>query len=149
MIARCLFYLLVALGGAGLTVQMAWNSRLRAATGSPVLTTLVSICVSLLSLTLVWLSGVTPRGSLPSFGSLPRWAWLGGVFAAYYLVVSLIAIPRLGAAAVFALVIAGQMTAALVVDSSGLFGVAQVPLSALRLVGTVLLLAGVVLIQQR
>jgi transporter family-2 protein len=71
------------------------------------------------------------------------------VFAAYYLVASLIAIPRLGAAAVFSLVIAGQMIGALILDATGAFGVTQIGLSTSRIMGTALLLAGVILIQKR
>ncbi len=149
MILRTLLVILVALGGVGLTVQMAWNARLRVSAGSPVLTTIISVAVTLLSLTVVWASGATDRGSIPAFNSLPKWAWFGGVFAGYYLVVSLIAIPKLGAAAVFSLVITGQMMGALLLDSTGAFGVSQIPLTASRLLGTALLLAGVVLIQKR
>jgi transporter family-2 protein len=149
MLTRSIFILLVALGGAGLTIQMAWNARLRTSTGSPVLTTIISILVSLLSLVLVWASGVTNRGSIPAFNSLPKWAWFGGVFAAYYLVASLIAIPKLGAAAVFSLVIAGQMVGALILDSTGAFGVSQISLTTTRVLGTALMLIGVILIQKR
>src|SRR5207237_2732458 len=145
MFTRLVFFLLVALGGAGLTIQMAWNARLRTSTGSPVLTTLISVVVSLLSLALLWASGATDRGSLPAFNSVPKWAWFGGVFAAYYLVASLIAIPKLGAAAVFSLVIAGQMLGALILDSTGAFGVARLALTTPRLLGTALLLIGVIL----
>src|ERR1044071_6515064 len=105
---RLFFFLLVALSGAGLTLQMAWNARLRTGTGSPILATLISVLVSLVSLLVVWASGTTERGSIPAFNSLPKWAWLGGVLGVFYLVASLIAIPRLGAAAVFSLVIAGD-----------------------------------------
>jgi len=149
MLNRFVFLLLVAIGGAGLTLQMAWNARLRAATGSPILTTMISICVSFLSLALVWVSGAADRGSIPAFNSLPKWGWFGGVFAAYYLVASLIAIPKLGAAAVFSLVIAGQMVAALILDSTGAFGVARFSLSVSRVLGTVMLLIGVMLIQRK
>jgi transporter family-2 protein len=149
MIARLGIFLLVALGGAGLTVQMAWNARLRTSTGSPVLATIISLAVSSLALALVWVSGATSRGTLPAFNSLPKWAWFGGVFAAYYLVASLIALPKLGAAAVFSLVIVGQMVAALILDSTGAFGVARVSLSGSRVFGTLLLIAGVVLLQRK
>ncbi len=149
MFTRLVFALLVALGGAGLTVQMAWNARLRTATGSPVLTTIISVCVTLVSLALVWASGATDRGTIPAFNSIPKWAWFGGVFAGYYLVASLIGIPKLGAAAVFSLVIAGQMIGSLILDSTGAFGVAQISLSASRVLGTALLLLGVILIQRR
>src|SRR5436309_2262745 len=146
MLTRLLFILLVALGGAGLTIQMAWNNRLRIATGSAVLTTIISVLVTLTSLALVWASGTTDRGTIPAFNSIPKWAWFGGVFAGYYHVASLIGIPKLGAAAVFSLVIAGQMVAALILDSTGAFGVARLSLRMSRVLGTVLLLVGVILI---
>ena len=148
MIIRFILPLLVALGGAGLAMQAAWNARLRAATGSPVLTTIISVVVTLVSLILVWASGATARGSVPAFKSIPLWAWLGGLFAGFYLTASLIAIPRLGAAAVFSLVIAGQLIAALILDTTGAFGVPQIAFSAGRVLGVALLLAGVVLLQR-
>src|SRR5437660_8064319 len=43
----------------------------------------------------------------------PSGAWFGGVFAACYLVASLVAIPRLGSALVLSLVLAGLIVAAL------------------------------------
>jgi bacterial/archaeal transporter family-2 protein len=149
MFTRIILFLLVAIGGAGLTIQMAWNARLRSSTGSPVLTTMISVFVTLLSLALVWASGATNRGSIPAFNSLPQWAWFGGVLAAYYLVASLIAIPKLGVTVVFSLVICGQMIAALVLDSTGAFGVTQISLSVSRVLGTALLLIGVILIQKQ
>src|SRR4051812_29061333 len=59
----------------------------------------------------------------------------------------LIALPKLGAAAVFSLVIAGQLIAALVVDSTGVFAAVQIPFSLPRGVGALLLLLGAILIQ--
>ena|SRR5881394_281267 len=149
MLTRWLWFVLVALGGAALTIQAAWNARLRAATGSPVLTTMISVIITILCFALVWVSGVTPRGSMPGFQSAPKWAWGGGICAAYYLLVSLVALPRLGAAAVFCLIIAGQMMTAVVLDSTGAFEVARISLNPSRIIGTILLLAGVVLIQKR
>jgi bacterial/archaeal transporter family-2 protein len=148
MFSRGTLYILVALGGAGLALQMACNSRLRVATGSPVLATLISVVVTLISLTGVWASGVTPRGTLPAFSSVPIWAWGGGALAGYYLVASLVAIPRLGTAAVFSLVIAGQMITALVLDATGALGVAHIALNVKRVAGAALLLIGVVLLQK-
>src|SRR5690349_18353676 len=145
MLIRLFWFLLVAFGGAALTVQAVWNTRLRSATGSPVLTTMISVLITIVCLALVWASGLTPRGSVPPFQSLPKWAWCGGICAAYYLVASLVALPKLGAAAVFCLVIAGQMIAAILLDSSGAFDIPKISLTPSRIVGTVLLLAGVVL----
>ncbi|MEL6554407.1 MAG: DMT family transporter [Cyanobacteria bacterium J06621_11] len=148
MFNRLLLFLVVALGGAGLAVQSTWNARLRLATDSPVLATIVSLTVSLLALLLVWASGTTERGTLPALDSIPPWAWLGGLFAAYYLVSSLVAIPKIGVAAVFSLIITGQVIMSLVLDTTGAFGVNQISLSSSRLLGTILLLIGTILIQR-
>lgn len=149
MLARIILFLLVALGGAGLTMQMAWNARLRMATGSPVLTTIISVVITLVLLVVLWASGATDRGSIPAFNSIPLWAWFGGSFATYYLIASLVAIPKLGTASVFSLVIAGQMISALILDKTGAFGVPQISLSTPRILGTMLLLAGAILMQKR
>ncbi len=148
MINHFFLLILVMLGGAGLAIQSAWNARLQLSTGSPVLATIVSLTVSLLSLILVWASGTTARGSLPAFNAVPIWAWLGGVFAAYYLVSSLVAIPKIGVASVFSLIIAGQVLMSSVLDATGTFGVTQISLSASRVIGTLLLLTGAILIQR-
>ena len=148
MMTRLAVFLLVALGGAGLTFQMARNARLRVGTGSPVLTTMISVTVTLISLVVIWSSGVTSRGSIPAFNSLPRWAWFGGVFAGYYLVASLVAIPKLGAGAVFSLVIAGQVIAALILDATGAFGVPQVSFSTPRVLGAAMVILGAILVQK-
>lgn len=148
MFNRLLLLFLVALGGAGLAVQSTWNARLRLSTGSALLTTIVSLTVSLLALLLLWASGISERGTLPAFTSVPIWSWLGGVFAAYYLVSSLIAIPKIGVASVFSLIIAGQVLMSLVLDATGAFGVTQIHLSPSRLLGTLLLLAGTILVQK-
>jgi len=149
MFARLVLFLLVAHGGVALTLQMAWNARLRTATGSAVFTTMISVFITLLLLVLVWASGMTNRGSFPAVRSVPLWGWFGGVCAAYYLVAALIAIPKLGAATVFSLVIAGQMAAAVILDSTGSFALPQVPISWSRVFGTALLILGVLLIQKR
>jgi transporter family-2 protein len=47
------------------------------------------------------------------------------------------------------LVIAGQMLAALILDSTGAFGITRASLTVSRVVGAVLLLIGAILIQRK
>jgi transporter family-2 protein len=75
----------------------------------------------------------------------PARAWFGGLLGAFYVASSVIVGPRLGAAALLALTVFGQLVASLVVDNYGWLGFPQQPLTLTRLVGAVLLLAGVVL----
>jgi len=62
----------------------------------------------------------------------------GGVFSV---------LPALGAATLFALVIAGQVLAAVTLDHFGAFGLTPHPISAARVAGAALLIAGVILIR--
>src|SRR5205814_9704595 len=138
MLTRLIFLVLVAFGGAALAFQAAWNARLKLATGSAVLTTIISIIVTLISLVLLWATGATSRGSIPAFSSLPKWAWLGGVCAGYYLIASLMALPKLGAAAVFSLVIPRQLIAALILDSTDASRVSKIALTIIQALGVAL-----------
>jgi transporter family-2 protein len=80
---------------------------------------------------------------------VPAWAWLGGLLGAAYVTATTIAGPKLGAAMLLAMTLAGQMAAALLVDHYGVVGFPQSPVTPLRLLGAVLLVAGVLLIMKR
>jgi bacterial/archaeal transporter family-2 protein len=75
------------------------------------------------------------------------WAWTGGFFGAVYIAVSIFLVPRLGAAFFLALLVAGQMVASIAFDHLGLLGLSKHPIDLSRLIGAVLLVAGVVLIR--
>jgi transporter family-2 protein len=80
-------------------------------------------------------------------GSAPWWAWGGGLLGAFYLVASIVLAPRLGAGTTVALVVGGQMLAALVIDQFGLLRLPVHHASLPRVAGGVLVVAGVALIR--
>lgn len=88
-------------------------------------------------------------GSLRAVPELPWWMLLGGVLGAFIVLSITIAGPRIGTTATVALLIAGQLAAASVIDRYGWFGFERVGLTAARIVGIVLLVAGAVLILRR
>jgi len=87
-----------------------------------------------------WLPAASVAGS-------SWWLWTGGFFGAIYIVVAVVLLPRLGAATVVTLIVAGQMLTSLAFDHFGLLGIMQHPVSIFRLAGALLLVAGVILIQ--
>ena len=137
------------LGGVGLTLQAAVNARLREAVGAPVLSALISFLVGAVPLGLLAALGVFGRGRMPDLAANPWWMWIGGLFGAFYVTLAVIAVPRVGAAVVIACAVAGQMAAALLLDSFGWLGVPRAPLNLWRIAGAVLLMAGMLLIQQK
>ena len=143
--------LLLILGGIGLTVQSAVNTRLKEAIGAPVPSAIVSFGVGLAALGLLAAFGVLGRGrvSLSLLSENPWWMWIGGLFGAFYVVLAVVGVPKVGSAVVVSCAVFGQITAALVLDSFGWLGVPRAPLNLWRIAGAVLLMAGVLLIQQK
>jgi transporter family-2 protein len=141
-------HLIAALVGAGLTVQVGMNATVRLAVGSPMLAAIVNFVVGLAGLIIVALASGA-RWTPGSAATVPAWAWFGGLLGAAYVASTTVLGPRLGAAALLALTLAGQMAAALAVDHYGVIGFPQSPLTASRLLGAALLVAGVLLIMRR
>jgi transporter family-2 protein len=141
-------HLIAALVGAGLTVQVGMNATVRLAIGSPMLAAIVNFVVGLAGLVVVALASGA-RWTPGSAATVPAWAWFGGLLGAAYVASTTVLGPRLGAATLLALTLAGQMAAALAVDHYGVIGFPQSPLTASRLVGAALLVAGVLLIMRR
>ena len=75
------------------------------------------------------------------------WQWSGGVLGGVYLIALVALTPRLGVATFLACAVAGQMLVALLLDHFGLLGFPVHSISAVRLLGVLCLLLGVVLIR--
>jgi transporter family-2 protein len=134
------------LGGA-LSVQVGINAQLRTAIGHPVVAAAASFVVGTIGLLLV-IAAVRP--GLPSWTQLTRvpwWQWTGGLLGALYVAAAIVLAPRLGAAALLATIVAGQMLASLILDHFGLFGFPVQSVSALRVLAVTLIIGGVLLLQ--
>lgn len=141
-------HLMAAMVGAGLTVQVGMNATVRLAIGSPVLAAIVNFVVGLAALILVAVASGS-RWVPGSTATVPAWAWFGGVLGAVYVASTTVLGPRLGAAALLALTLSGQMLAALIIDHYGIIGFPQSTITPSRLLGAALLVAGVLLIMRR
>jgi transporter family-2 protein len=89
-----------------------------------------------------------PVPSSTAISRVPLWAWSGGIFGAIFIALSIITIPKLGGASYIALLVTGQMIAALAVDHFGWLGVQERPIDLPRMLGVALLIVGVVLIRR-
>jgi transporter family-2 protein len=141
---RGLAVLLTAVVGGILALQAPINSGLGRVTGS-VAAALVSFLVGTLVLVLV----VAVSGEASGLGSTfeVRWYYLlGGVLGAAYVTMALITVRTIGAGGVAAATVTGQLTTAVVIDRLGLLGLEQTTLSASRILGVGLLLAGTYLV---
>jgi bacterial/archaeal transporter family-2 protein len=137
------YYLFAVAAGAMLPVQFGINAQLAAWLGSPLRATLVSFVVGagvLLVATVLFARGVAEGRDL---GAAPWWVWVGGFLGAFYVLGSVVTAPKLGAAALFAFILAGQAIASLAVDHFGWVGFEENPITPGRLLGLALVAAGV------
>jgi transporter family-2 protein len=139
--------LLVVLAGGMLALQAPTNAILARAGGSPVLAALISFAVGTIALFVVWLASGNRPGAAP-FGGLPWYAWLGGLYGAFFVAIAAFAAPRIGLAPLITIGIGGQIVMALLLDHLGALGLPREPISVGRVLGALLVIAGVVLVRR-
>jgi bacterial/archaeal transporter family-2 protein len=141
--------IITALVGASLAVQIGLNATMSGHVGSPIAAALINFAVGTLVLFLIVLLG---RGSLPVLaqaGGAPWWAWGAGFLGACFVAASTAFGPLIGGAAFLALLVAGQMIAALAIDHYGVLGFPVRHIDGWRIAGALLVVAGVYLLTRR
>ena len=144
MLAYAFAILLVILGGLAAAAQAPINAALARSLGSPIAAASVSFAVGLvllLGLTALW-SGPAVVLRLPG---LPLWQLAGGVLGALYVFSMVIGVPQLGVVSALAALIVGQMLGAMVLDSSGAFGLAVQAITPQRILAVLMVIGGLVL----
>jgi transporter family-2 protein len=141
-------YLLFALlAGAMLPFQFGINAQLATWVGSPLRATLVSFAVGTLALAAVMIAAYRDWPPVEKMAGAPWWVWMGGFLGAFYVLGSIVTAPKLGAATLVAMILAGQAIASLLVDHFGWVGFEESPLTPGRLAGMALVAAGVALVR--
>jgi transporter family-2 protein len=146
--SRALAVALTVVAGCLVGAQPAVNARLGKAIGT-VQAASVSFLVGTVALVAIAAVVNGVWGTIAHAGGVPWWAFVGGLLGAAYVTVALVAVRTLGAAGLTAAVITGQLAISVLIDRFGLLGVAKQPVSAPRVAGLVLLVAGVVLVVRR
>jgi transporter family-2 protein len=140
------YVLFALLAGAMLPLQFGINAQLAEWVGGSVRAALVSFVVGAVALFFAALT--TVRYGWPErAGDAPWWIWIGGLLGAFYVLGSIVTAPKLGAATLVALILAGQAIASLLVDHFGWVGFEEHPITAVRVVGVLLLAGGVALVR--
>jgi len=134
--------------GVSVLVQQALNANLRAELNSAAWSGFTSYFLGVVFM--VCLAAVLrdPVPTASTIGRVPWWAWSGGIFGAIFIALSIVTIPKLGGAAYIAILVTGQMIAALAFDHFGWLGIPERQIDLSRLLGVALLVGGVVLIRR-
>jgi transporter family-2 protein len=142
-----MFWIGVALlAGALIPLQGALNARLGAAGSSLLHASLISFLVGTIAIAFYVLA-TRQTVSWSGFANAPWYTWLGGFCGAFSLTAIILMYPRLGPGLGFGLVVAGQLTASILLEHFNVLVAEPHPISLLRLVGLALVFGGVFLIR--
>lgn len=131
--------------GLVLPLQALINARLGHMTQGPLLAAFYSFLVGTCALAIALLVTRTPLPAMRELVALPPWLWTGGLIGAGFVLCGTLLVPQLGAAGLICLIVLGQLAGSLLLDHYGILGsVRQV--DAVRLLGALLVAAGVVLV---
>jgi len=147
-VSRFLAVVLAAGAGGLVGMQAPINSRLGKSVGSFEAATF-SFLVGTVALVLILFVARGGIGGFGQIGRVPWWGLVGGLLGAVYVSVALVAVRTLGASGLTAAVIAGQLVISVVIDRFGLLGVAKQGIDVGRILGIVLLVAGVALVVRK
>lgn len=140
------FLVLAFLTGVAITIQAGVNANLRAIMGYPVLAALISFGSGFLALLVFGLLSGMQAPPLDTVRQVSWWKWTGGLIGAVYVMTVIISVPKIGTANLVSLSVAGQLVAALVLDHYGMLGFAVHPANGWRLLGTLLIMVGALLV---
>jgi transporter family-2 protein len=141
---RGLAVILMAFTGGLIAMQAPINAGLGRQTGS-LAAAFISFGIGTVLLAVIMVVAGQASGVSAAFDV--RWYYLlGGILGAAYVFSALTAVSSIGAGAVAAATITGQLTLSVVLDRVGFLGLEEQAITAPRVLGIVLLLAGTYLV---
>ncbi len=136
--------LAVVLGGVAVAVQAPINAALGRELGAVVPAAAVSFGLGFV--VLVAVAALTGQaGAFLKLGGVPGWMLCGGVLGATYVLSATWGVSQLGVVTMVAALVLGQMSAAMVIDATGILGMAAREVSLQRVMAAGLVAAGLVL----
>ena len=145
MIYVLILFALIA--GMALPTQFSINAQLRSLVGSPILASTISFIVGSIALLILSFFNHGIKFN-KNWVEAPWWIWTGGLLGAFYVVATIILIPRIGAASTVAFILTGQIIASVLIDHFGLLGVNVQPVNLYKLLGVSLIIIGVIFVQK-
>jgi len=146
--AGVLWPLLGILAGAFVATQAPINAELSRGLGMPVAAAAASFLSGAIILAVITAALSHFQGASLSWRAPAPWLFVvGGALGAAFVTSGIILIPRLGAAATMAFIVAGQLMAGMVLDRIGFMGMAVREISLGRVSGALLLFVGALLIR--
>ncbi|WP_276374401.1 DMT family transporter [Chryseolinea sp. H1M3-3] len=144
---KIIWIALALLSGAFLPIQAGLNTKLGKALASPVYASMFSFIVGAAGL-ITYIILTRQTISWAGIKDAPGYVWIGGLLGAFYVTVIILAFPKLGPGLTFGLVVAGQMTVSILLEHFNILVAQQNSISFMKVLGVLLVVAGVIIIRQ-
>jgi transporter family-2 protein len=139
------FVFMAILIGTLMPVQAGLNAELTRFLKHPYLGAFISLSIGAIIVSaLVMLNG--GFGEIKRLGQAPPHLYLGGILGAIFVGSSLFFIPKMGATAMISAFVTGQLIGSVIIDHYGLLGLNPNPVGLTRILGVILLFAGLFLV---
>lgn len=142
-----LYIALSLLGGILIPITAALSGAMGRTLGNPNTAAFITIAGAFLMVLAVTLASGSAGVSLSSLRQLPLLQLAAGFGIAFYILAITYVAPRFGVGNAIMLVVAAQIASSAAIDQFGLFGAPQKPIDALRAIGLVIMVVGVVIAQ--
>lgn len=130
-------------------MQAVLNTKLGKQTGGPLISSTLSFLVGLIVLLIINLvANYNALSNMKLLSVSPWYLWTGGLLGAIYVSCIIFINQQQGVALTFALAVAGQIFISLLIDHFGLLGAYVRPMSIPKIIGALLIIAGLVLIKK-
>lgn len=133
--------IIAAVAGITMALQGAMNSGLGKVIGLLEATLIVHLTATITVLVLIFALGLG-NGDFGKLSQAPWYFYLGGLLGVAITYGVVVSMPKVGVASATTAIIVGQVSAALVLDCLGLFGLEKVDFQWFKLIGLGLLAAG-------
>jgi len=141
-----IFIIMAILAGMALPLQGAINSKLSSFLHNPFLSALISFAIGTIALLAYILVSRIPLNQLSGVRDASLITLIGGLLGAFFITATLVAVPKLGIALTFSLVILGQMLVTLPMDHFGVLGAVVKEINLSRIIGILMVIGGTILI---
>jgi len=131
------------IAGAGIPIMAALNAGLGTRLGNPIPAAFVLFLLALAVTAVLTFSNPLP--SKDQVIAIPIHYYLGGLFVAFYILSITWIAPKIGLGNAIFLVLIGQLVAAMIIDHYGLLNASKTSVTAARIAGVGLMVAGIYL----
>lgn len=145
-----IFYMFLAIfAGIIVTFQAGFNTRLGLKINSGEYATLITFILGTFVVILYLIIARKPMPTIEVLKSTSWWMYLGAVSGALYVLIVVIATPKLGVGSTTLLLMFAQIATAVVIDHFDIFSLGQKSVDIYRLSGVVLVVLGVLLVNKK